>query len=131
MAQGRDALAAGDKVGGGVGDLEGGPVGEPGLGVEKQPRLCASPAEMTVEAMGLEPTTSCLQSRCSSQLSYAPGTTREPAKTPRGAPEPSLGSVVAGSFGAEGPDVALRRQTGTFLGTLKLSSPSSWLLGGC
>ena len=25
-----------------------------------------------VEAMGLEPTTSCLQSRCSSQLSYAP-----------------------------------------------------------
>ena len=26
-----------------------------------------------VEAMGLEPTTSCLQSRCSSQLSYAPG----------------------------------------------------------
>ena len=26
-----------------------------------------------VEAMGLEPTTPCLQSRCSSQLSYAPG----------------------------------------------------------
>ncbi len=27
-----------------------------------------------VETMGLEPTTSCLQSRCSSQLSYVPGT---------------------------------------------------------
>ena len=26
-----------------------------------------------VETMGLEPTTPCLQSRCSSQLSYAPG----------------------------------------------------------
>jgi hypothetical protein len=26
-----------------------------------------------VEVMGLEPTTSCLQSRCSSQLSYTPG----------------------------------------------------------
>jgi hypothetical protein len=25
-----------------------------------------------VETMGLEPTTSCLQSRCSSQLSYVP-----------------------------------------------------------
>ncbi len=32
-----------------------------------------------VEAMGLEPTTPCLQSRCSSQLSYAPGTGRSPA----------------------------------------------------
>ena len=28
--------------------------------------------DILVEAMGLEPTTSCLQSRCSSQLSYAP-----------------------------------------------------------
>ena len=27
----------------------------------------------TVETMGLEPTTPCLQSRCSSQLSYVPG----------------------------------------------------------
>ena len=27
---------------------------------------------LLVEAMGLEPTTPCLQSRCSSQLSYAP-----------------------------------------------------------
>ncbi len=27
----------------------------------------------TVEMMGLEPTTPCLQSRCSSQLSYIPG----------------------------------------------------------
>jgi hypothetical protein len=27
-----------------------------------------------VEMMGLEPTTPCLQSRCSSQLSYIPGT---------------------------------------------------------
>ena len=26
-----------------------------------------------VETMGLEPTTPCLQSRCSSQLSYVPG----------------------------------------------------------
>ena len=26
-----------------------------------------------MEVMGLEPTTSCLQSRCSSQLSYTPG----------------------------------------------------------
>ena len=29
-----------------------------------------------VETMGLEPTTPCLQSRCSSQLSYAPETGR-------------------------------------------------------
>ena len=28
-----------------------------------------------VERMGLEPTTPCLQSRCSSQLSYVPGST--------------------------------------------------------
>ena len=28
-----------------------------------------------VETMGLEPTTPCLQSRCSSQLSYVPGVT--------------------------------------------------------
>ena len=28
-----------------------------------------------VETMGLEPTTLCLQSRCSSQLSYVPGRT--------------------------------------------------------
>ncbi len=27
---------------------------------------------MVVETMGLEPTTPCLQSRCSSQLSYVP-----------------------------------------------------------
>ena len=27
-----------------------------------------------VETMGIEPTTPCLQSRCSSQLSYVPGT---------------------------------------------------------
>ena len=29
-----------------------------------------------VETMGLEPTTPCLQSRCSSQLSYVPGLAR-------------------------------------------------------
>jgi hypothetical protein len=29
-----------------------------------------------VEMMGLEPTTPCLQSRCSSQLSYIPGCQR-------------------------------------------------------
>jgi hypothetical protein len=29
-------------------------------------------AETYVETMGLEPTTPCLQSRCSSQLSYVP-----------------------------------------------------------
>ena len=28
---------------------------------------------VVVETMGLEPTTPCLQSRCSSQLSYVPG----------------------------------------------------------
>src|SRR6185312_17079855 len=32
----------------------------------------SDPGLLSVEAMGLEPTTSCLQSRCSSQLSYAP-----------------------------------------------------------
>gem|GEM_PF-6514876 len=32
----------------------------------------ASDPGYSVEAMGLEPTTSCLQSKCSSQLSYAP-----------------------------------------------------------
>ena len=30
--------------------------------------------QLLVETMGLEPTTPCLQSRCSSQLSYVPGT---------------------------------------------------------
>ena len=35
-----------------------------------------------VETMGLEPTTPCLQSRCSSQLSYVPeGSTRLPITT--------------------------------------------------
>ncbi len=34
-----------------------------------------------VEAMGLEPTTSCLQSRCSSQLSYAPEGSAKPTTT--------------------------------------------------
>ncbi len=34
----------------------------------------------TVETMGLEPTTSCLQSRCSSQLSYVPGTIKDSAQ---------------------------------------------------
>jgi hypothetical protein len=29
---------------------------------------------LAVETMGLEPTTPCLQSRCSSQLSYVPWT---------------------------------------------------------
>ena len=37
------------------------------------PLTKSSNFEKIVEAMGLEPTTSCLQSRCSSQLSYAPG----------------------------------------------------------
>ena len=32
-----------------------------------------TPRQNTVETMGLEPTTPCLQSRCSSQLSYVPG----------------------------------------------------------
>ena len=39
-------------------------------------RLEATSSALTwtfvVETMGLEPTTSCLQSRCSSQLSYVP-----------------------------------------------------------
>ena len=34
---------------------------------------------MPVETMGLEPTTPCLQSRCSSQLSYVPEVNREPS----------------------------------------------------
>jgi hypothetical protein len=33
----------------------------------------ALPGRVVVETMGLEPTTPCLQSRCSSQLSYVPG----------------------------------------------------------
>ena len=32
-------------------------------------------AQKLVETMGLEPTTPCLQSRCSSQLSYVPAGT--------------------------------------------------------
>ena len=35
-------------------------------------RLDAFPLLNVVETMGLEPTTPCLQSRCSSQLSYVP-----------------------------------------------------------
>ncbi len=34
-----------------------------------------------VETMGLEPTTPCLQSRCSSQLSYVPGEVRLTRRT--------------------------------------------------
>lgn len=37
-----------------------------------EPRGGVRTSEHSVEAIGLEPTTSCLQSRCSSQLSYAP-----------------------------------------------------------
>src|SRR6478672_11002866 len=33
--------------------------------------------------MGLEPTTPCLQSRCSSQLSYVPGIVLRPANDPQ------------------------------------------------
>jgi hypothetical protein len=36
-----------------------------------------------VETMGLEPTTPCLQSRCSSQLSYVPGIVLRPANDPQ------------------------------------------------
>ncbi len=35
-------------------------------------RLAGIKADSLVETMGLEPTTPCLQSRCSSQLSYVP-----------------------------------------------------------
>ena len=36
------------------------------------PRSFFPPKSDVVETMGLEPTTPCLQSRCSSQLSYVP-----------------------------------------------------------
>jgi hypothetical protein len=45
-----------------------------------------------VETMGLEPTTLCLQSRCSSQLSYVPGRTDPtdpPPAEPLGEPQPA------------------------------------------
>ena len=38
-------------------------------GADRDPETCTD----MVETMGLEPTTPCLQSRCSSQLSYVPG----------------------------------------------------------
>src|SRR5207244_1839794 len=52
-----------------------------GSGTRMAPRAPATPVDATrsvvtcgfvVETMGLEPTTPCLQSRCSSQLSYVP-----------------------------------------------------------
>ena len=44
---------------------------------EQRTHATRKPAPVVVETMGLEPTTPCLQSRCSSQLSYVPdGATR-------------------------------------------------------
>ena len=42
----------------------------------------SSGALQCVETMGLEPTTPCLQSRCSSQLSYVPGAVQASARSP-------------------------------------------------
>ena len=41
---------------------------------EGRPARCVpNSLEISVELRGIEPLTSCLQSRCSSQLSYSPG----------------------------------------------------------
>ena len=43
---------------------------------EGRPARCApNSLEISVELRGIEPLTPCLQSRCSSQLSYSPGAT--------------------------------------------------------
>ena len=47
-----------------------------------------------VETMGLEPTTPCLQSRCSSQLSYVPLTLFPSALVPWPAPLPDSSPSV-------------------------------------
>jgi hypothetical protein len=49
------------------------PLGETGGRLSLQALLSTNPQRVRVETMGLEPTTPCLQSRCSSQLSYVPG----------------------------------------------------------
>ena len=54
---------------------------EQGAQASGPPGVASSNNDTLVEAMGLEPTTSCLQSRCSSQLSYAPWlATRQPTE---------------------------------------------------
>ncbi len=69
-----------------------------------------------VELMGIEPTTPCLQSRCSSQLSYSPGTGTAYGVGGPGHPQtipllPYSGSVTEPSVvrTADGP--AIRRET--------------------
>jgi len=44
--------------------------------------LNTNPQRAVVETMGLEPTTPCLQSRCSSQLSYVPGAVDQRKRLP-------------------------------------------------
>ncbi len=46
------------------------------------PKKCPLTWTYSVETMGLEPTTPCLQSRCSNQLSYVPGTCMKPGRKP-------------------------------------------------
>lgn len=46
--------------------------GTPGLDKPRRTLCNALTWTFSVETMGLEPTTPCLQSRCSSQLSYVP-----------------------------------------------------------
>jgi hypothetical protein len=59
------------------------PLGENlGESVQLQRLLNTNPQRAVVETMGLEPTTPCLQSRCSSQLSYVPATFRLRARLP-------------------------------------------------
>jgi hypothetical protein len=54
-----------------------------GLGDSGTAAIGASAVRVVVETMGLEPTTPCLQSRCSSQLSYVPGIVLRPANDPQ------------------------------------------------
>jgi site-specific DNA recombinase len=63
-----------------------------GQAKEPRPRCRGRGSSKThlVELMGLEPTTPCLQSRCSSQLSYSPGSGSRADGTPRSG---SRGSV--------------------------------------
>ena len=58
-------------------------------GLRRPTETCPLPG-LSVETMGLEPTTFCLQSRCSSQLSYVPEGSHEPTEA---------GGSELGSFG--------------------------------
>ena len=99
------ALPASDR--GEPGEAIGSPDGSPGEsdepGTQRRSRLM--PWSHRVETMGLEPTTPCLQSRCSSQLSYVPwsvdqrtGPSEHAAKRPANPPwRPPLVGAPTGS----------------------------------